>query len=97
MSPTFEMAGIEHEIESHVVFADSKLVRSIQCCDNRGSEQIRKLWFLDKDSKKIGWYNPVRQRIEGVKYHLEEGTELIGVYGVCKKRSFLTTFGFLVR
>ena len=70
---------------------------SVQACDNRGSDFIQKMWFFDKNNRKIDSYNPRLLKFDGALFEIEEGAEIIGVYGVMGKRDYLTSLGFLVK
>lgn len=60
---------------------------------------ITVLQFLDKDDKPVGSYNPkIEEKATLSSFvQLDEGEELIGVYGVHDKQDWITSLGLIVR
>ena len=53
--------------------------------------------FLDSAGTRVYDYNPSNSNIPTKKYQLGYNEELIGVYGVKDKKSWFTSFGFIVK
>ena len=69
----------------------------MQADDFRGSDYVHRIWFFDKDNRKIQLHNPTGKKESGPTFKIGEDEELIGVYGVMNKRNYLTSLGFLLK
>ena len=58
---------------------------------------LYQIGFTDSAGNEVESYNPRNTSIPTTKFQLGENEELIGVYGVKNKRSWLTSFGFIVK
>ena len=54
------------------------------------------LWFKDESGNLITEYNPWSYIEQGVEHQISANELIIGVYGVKDKRSYFTSFGFIV-
>ena len=56
-----------------------------------------KIRFMDSSGKEVYVYNPSNDNHKTTSYMLSDDEELIGVYGVKDRRSYFSSFGFIVK
>ena len=95
-SPVFEnVYWTEHSNHETITFDPSTPIREVAAHD--GKYWAGNIHFRDSEGKDISVYNPSNDTHQTTEYRFGDNEELIGVYGIKDKRSYFSSFGFIVK
>ena len=95
-SPVFEKEDVNHDTIKSITFQSNKKVAFVQAHDGDG-DTISRIHFMDEQKQELGCYNPYSLTQKGPLLRIQDGEELIGVYGVKDKSNYFTSFGLIVK
>ena len=98
MSPLFILEGERQYKPKRINFTADRKVHQVQAEDGRNF--VKRITFLDEAGEQISSYNPTNYTRGGKIYQIEEGEELIGVYGDYGEQTgqwCFQSFGFIVK
>ena len=90
-SPPFHREGCSSNLLKNpqtITFDERFPISAVSAYDNQHTwNNVRAIRFLDSEGETVYQYNPKNQDLlDSVTYHLEEGEELIGVYGLKEEK-----------